>query len=417
MHPAPNEMRSVSAVPGNRALRVVLAYLLSAFGFEFLVFVLTVHVYELTGSAWNVGVFTALTFVPRLFSPYYGSLVDRYPRGRLFFGATLTTALGTQLIVAAQSIALTYVVWFVLSLLAMIIMNVRTAIVTEVIPGQNHLRGNSIMLMSLNAAKLLAPLLGGVVTLRWSAARAMDLTAAIYVTAALLGVTTKLAPVSARAARSAAAVLIHLREGARYLLSNRDLRYLGTVALLWRLSLALQAPLFVVYVKESLGRGSAGYGMFMTTIGIGSLVGSALGPRLAVLRDPRKIVLWGLAAHYVSFALLGLTRSFAVALAVAAAGYLVFYATVVSIHSLRDRATPVAYRGRVYGCITGVLTPAALASILAGSSLASAVGVQNVLTGGGLLGLASLIAAWLRLAPSEERTWRDARPSAEEDVA
>jgi MFS family permease len=400
----------------SRATRVVLAYLLSAFGFEFLVFVLTVHVYELTGNAWNVGVFTALTFVPRLFSPYYGSLVDRYPRGRLFFGATLATALGVQLIAAAQSIALTYVAWLVLSVLAMIIMNVRTAIMTEVFPGQSYLRGNSIMLISLNAAKLLAPLLGGVVTLRWSAAPAMQLTAAVYVTAAFLGATPKLAPVSARSSRSAAEVLTHLRQGARYLLSNRDLRYLGTVALLWRLSLAMQAPLFVVYVKESLGRGSAGYGMFMTTIGIGSLVGSALGPRLAAFWAPRRIVFWGLAAHYVSFALLGVTRSFAVSLVLAATGYLVFYATVVSIHSLRDAATPVAYRGRVYGCITGVLTPAALASILAGSSLASAVGVQAVLTGGGLLGVASLVAARFRLAPSNEPRPGDA-PSVEEKVA
>lgn len=417
MHPAPNEMRSVSAVPGNRALRVVLAYLLSAFGFEFLLFVLTVHVYELTGSAWNVGVFTALTFVPKLLSPYYGSIVDRYPRGRLFFGAALATALGAQLMAAAQDIAVTYLAWFVLSVLAMVITNVRTAIMTEVFPEQDYVRGNSIMLISLNAAKLLAPLLGGVITLRWSAARAMHVTSAIYVAAAFLGVGANLAPVSARASRSAAEVLIHLRQGARYLLSNRDLRYLGTVALLWRLSLALQAPLFVVYVKESLGRGNAEYGMFMTTIGIGSLVGSALGPRLAGSGDPRRIVFGGLVAHYLSFALLGLTRSFAASLAIAATSYLIFYATVVSIHALRDRATPVAYRGRVYGCITGVLTPAALASILAGSSLASVVGVQAVLTGSGLLAVATLVAARLRPARSKERDRGDARSSVEEDVA
>jgi len=57
-----------------------LAFLLSAFGYEFMVFVMTVHIYDLTGSAMNVGLFTALTFLPRLFSPYCGSLADRYPR-------------------------------------------------------------------------------------------------------------------------------------------------------------------------------------------------------------------------------------------------------------------------------------------------------------------------------------------------
>ncbi len=75
-----------------------LAYLLSAFGYEFMVFVMTVHIYDLTGSAMNVGLFTALTFLPRLFSPYYGSLSDRYPRGRIFSVASIGIALGVFLV-------------------------------------------------------------------------------------------------------------------------------------------------------------------------------------------------------------------------------------------------------------------------------------------------------------------------------
>lgn len=61
------------------------------FGYEFMVFVMTVHIYDLTGSAMNVGLFTALTFLPRLFSPYYGSIADRYPRGRIFSVAAIVS--------------------------------------------------------------------------------------------------------------------------------------------------------------------------------------------------------------------------------------------------------------------------------------------------------------------------------------
>jgi hypothetical protein len=275
----------------------------------------------------------------------------------VFIGAALAVALGALFIAAAQSIVATYAVWFVIAL-------------------------------------------------RWSAARAMQATAALYVAAAFLGFATKLTPISARPRRSASEVMSHLREGAEYLFSSRQLRYLGTIAFLWRLSLALQVPLFVVYVKECLGRGSAGYGLFMTAIGIGSLVGSALGPHLATHVHPQRMAFWGLVAHYGSFGLLGSTRSFLVAVGIAAASHLVFYATVVSVHALRDGATPVAYRGRVYGCITGILTPAALISILVGSSLASAVGAPAVLAGGGALGVAGLVAARLWLGPSQTR--RDA---------
>jgi DHA3 family macrolide efflux protein-like MFS transporter len=373
-----------------------LAYLLSAFGYEFMVFVMTVHIYDLTGSALNVGLFTALTFLPRLLSPYYGSLSDRYPRGRIFSVAAMGIALGIFLVAGSSGIAWTYTIWFFISILLMTIMNVRPAIMTEILPKDNYLHGNSIMLISLNAARLAAPMIGGLVALKWNITLLLHLTAVVYVVAALLGLATRLAPPAQRASRSADSVLTHMREGARYLLANRDLRYLGTVAFLWRLCLGCQLPLFVVYVKQFLGRGSDGYGIFMTMAGVGSVMGSVMGPRLAATFDRRKLILWGLAAHYLTFACLGISRSFPVSLALVTISFAFFYTTIVSTHSLRDQATPIEYRGRVYGCITGILTPAALVSFLVGSYLAGVVGVEKVLIGAGGLALVSLAALQAR---------------------
>ncbi len=373
-----------------------LAFLLSAFGYEFMVFVMTVHIYDLTGSALNVGLFTALTFLPRLLSPYYGSLSDRYPRGRVFSVASMGIALGVFLVAGISGIAWTYTIWFFISILLMTIMNVRPAIMTEILPKDNYLHGNAIMLVSLNAARLAAPLIGGLVALKWNVALLLHLTAVAYVAAAVLGLAVRLAPVHQSASRSAGAVFAHMREGARYVLANRELRYLGTVAFLWRLFLGCQLPLFVVYVKQFLGRGSDGYGIFMTMAGAGSILGSVLGPRLAATFDRRRLILWGLAAHYVSFGCLGISRSFPVSLALVAISFACFYTTIVSTHSLRDQATPIEYRGRVYGSITGILTPAALVSFLAGSFLAGVVGVEKVLIGAGGLALVSLVALQVR---------------------
>ena len=119
-----------------------LAFLLSAFGYEFMVFVMTVHIYDLTGSAMNVGLFTALTFLPRLFSPYYGSLADRYPRGRIFSVAAMGIALGVFLVAGSKGIAWTYAIWFFVSILLMTVMNVRPAIMTEISPKDDYLRVN-----------------------------------------------------------------------------------------------------------------------------------------------------------------------------------------------------------------------------------------------------------------------------------
>ena len=373
-----------------------LAFLLSAFGYEFMVFVMTVHIYDLTGSAMNVGLFTALTFLPRLFSPYYGSIADRYPRGRIFSVAAMGIALGVLLVAGSHGIAWTYTIWFFVSILLMTVMNVRPAIMTEILPKDNYLHGNAIMLVSLNAARLAAPLIGGVVALKWNIALLLHLTAVVYVAAALLGVATRVATPDQGSYRPVNAVFAHMREGARYILADRELRYLGTVAFLWRLCLSCQLPLFVVYVKQFLGKGSEGYGIFMTMAGVGSVLGSVLGPRLAATFDRRKLIVWGLASHYISFACLGISRSFPVSLALVTTSFAFFYATIVSTHSLRDQGTPIEYRGRVYGSIVASLTPAALVSFLAGSYLAGIVGVEKVLMGAGGLALASLAALQMK---------------------
>jgi len=382
---------------GNRnAVLFGLAFLLSAFGYEFMVFVMTVHIYDLTGSAMKVGLFTALTFLPRLFSPYYGSIADRYPRGRIFSVAAMGIALGIFIVAGSSGIAWTYTIWFFISILLMTIVNVRPAIMTEILPKDNYLQGNAIMLVSLNAARLAAPLIGGVVALKWNIVLLLHLTAAVYVAAALLGVATRLAPPARCSSRSTEKVFAHMREGARYLLADSDLRYLGTIAFLWRLCLSCQLPLFVVYVKQFLGKGSDGYGIFMTMAGAGSVLGSVLGPRLAARFDRKRMILWGLAAHYVTFASLGFSRSYPVSLALVTISFAFFYATIVSTHSLRDQGTSIEYRGRVYGFIVAILTPAALVSFLAGSYLAGVFGVEKVLIGAGGLALVSLAALQVR---------------------
>lgn len=378
------------------ALYFCLAYPLSAFGYEFMVFVMTVHIYDLTGSALNVGLFTALTFLPRLFSPYCGSLSDRYPRGRVFSVASTGVALGILLVAGIRGIGWTYGIWFLISILLMAIMNVRPAIMAEILPKDNYLHGNAVMLVSLNAARLAAPMIGGLVALKWNVARLLHMTAGVYVAAAVLGLAIRLAPVSQGASRPVDAVFAHLREGARYVLANRDLRYLGTVAFWWRLCLGCQLPLLVVYVKRFLRGGSDGYGIFMAMAGVGSVLGSVLGPRLAATFDRKKLILWGLAAHYATFASLGVTRSFNAALVLVTISFACFYATIVSAHSLRDQATPTEYHGRVYGFIMGILTPAALVSFLAGSYLAGVFGVEKVLIGAGGLALAGLAALRMR---------------------
>ncbi len=378
------------------------AHLLSAFGYEFLTFVMTVHVYDLTRQAVDVGIFMALSFVPRLLSPFYGSLTDRYPRRLLFFAACLTTAAAVAMLARQTTLAGLYVGWFAVSILAMIILNLRTAIMTQVMPEGNFLRGNAVMLVSLNLARLAAPTVGGIVATWWSAAGVLSLAAAVYAAAAVAGLATRL-PHREADRTALSGVLAHLREGLTLIWTKADLALLGRIAFVWRLCLGFQGALLVVYVAQCLGKGPLEFGVLTTALAVGSVLGSAVGPTLTRLVAPRTVLVAGLGLHVVLIAALGLISDYAVALADGVAANVALYAAAVAVHSVRDTATPTNFRGRVYGSITAITAPPALVSMLLGGWLADVVGVRAVFIGGGVLALAGSLVV-IALSPAFRRS-------------
>lgn len=364
------------------------AYILSAFGFEFVFFLMTIYVYELTHSALNVGVFAALTFVPRLFAPLYGVIIDRHSRTKVFTFTAAAAAVCVSMMSFNPGLAGIYALWLLISVLLTVITTVRTALMTETIAKDGFLLGNSAVLTSLNCAKMLAPFLAGIAAAAFSTSALFLATGLVYLAVAALSRLIRLPRPAASAGTRK--LLPDVAAGLRYILASSQLRFLIAVAFLWALSLRLQVPLFVVYVKTSLGGGDPEYGLFMTVAGLGSILGSLAGPWLMKRGKPRSLAFAGLTVHYASFALLGYIDSFPLAAATVFCSYVFFYAALVGIHSLRDLATAADLRGRVYGSVTAVLTPAAIVSMLVGGYLAGNIGVDKVLAGAGLIALGTL---------------------------
>lgn len=377
-------------------------YLLSAFGYEFVFFVMTVHVYNLTGSALNVGIFTSVSFIPRLFSPLYGTIADRYDRTKVFAVASGAMGVLITAIAFVDRIAWIYPIWFVISIFAMMIMNVRTLIMTEIMQKENNLKGNSTVLILLSLARIVAPFAGGLIAALWTPRWLLILTSLIYLFASAVITRIRLQDRTGTGVRTAAGILADMKDGIAYIANDSSLRFLAFIAIFWRLFLGLQLSLFVVYVKMYFGLGSTAYGLFMTCIGVGSIAGSLIGPVIAKRVEISRLVVVGLGAHYLLFASLGLIHDFNLALAIVLASYALFYTTLVGIHSVRDRVTRADIRGRVYGSITALLTPPGIASMLLGGYLAGLYGAEKIMLGAGILAFVSLIGTWL--AFSRERT-------------
>ena len=74
----------------NNQLLFFSAFLLSAFGYEFIYFIMTVHIYDLSKNALDVGIFTALSFIPKLFSSFMGGISDRLGKEKCFAVSAIT---------------------------------------------------------------------------------------------------------------------------------------------------------------------------------------------------------------------------------------------------------------------------------------------------------------------------------------
>ena len=378
---------------------VFITFLLSAFGYEFLMFIMTVHVYSISHKALSVALFTALTFIPKVFSPYYGVFVDKHPR-KIVLGIN-SGIVGVLILFLSllTNIYWIYGLWFVTSFFIMFIINARTALMPEIMPADNYVWVNSMVLSTLNLAKILAPLIAGIILQYLDKNILILFTSAVYFLCMILSFLIKVTEQIKIEPKSISDNFHFIKEGMDFIRNNKGIRWLATLGVVWRLFLGMQFSLFIVLIAR-LGGGQMEYGLFMTIVALGSLVGSFIGPFIAKRVTEKILIHSGLAFHFFSFSLLGVLKQYTIALVIVFLSYMVFYATVVGIHSMRDKSTEVNLRGRVYGSITSVFTPPTIISMLLFGYLADIIGVGNVFVATGIIALIGLLFIIVKFNPT-----------------
>jgi MFS family permease len=375
------------------------AFLSSAFGYEFLFFIMTLRVYAITGRAVSVGFFTALTFIPKMLSPLYGVLVDVMGARKVLIYAAWTAAALTLCLGLSDGIGFLYGVWFFLSALFMLIGNARTVVMTETAQALGAVRSNSIVLAFLTAARLFAPLSAGFLSQAAGYEALILISGGIYALCAASSVFIARPEHGggepARADRTFSAFL----DGFALVRASKGLRTMAGIGVLWRLFLGMQASLLVVYVTDFLGRSVSDYALATAVIAAGGLAGSLVGPPALKVLRPRHLAGAGICLHFLCFAALGLIPDYPSALAALGFGHFALYAAVVALHSKRDASTRQPHRGRVYGAVTAMLTPPAVISMVAGGALADRYGVALVMATSGIAAVAGfclICATWVR---------------------
>lgn len=353
-------------------------------------------VLELTNSAFQVGLVTALGSLPILLFTLYGGVVaDRVNRRQ--------TVLLLQSLLAVEAVALAILVLFghvtvgrvaALAAFAGLVtafeVPVRQAMVAELV-GREHLM-NALALQSsaFNLARVAGPAIAGLVIVAWGTAAAFSLNAISFI-AVIWALAVMQVPHQARTGPTMD-VMEAFREGARYVWYEpwpRALILLIGVTTVFGFSFFTMLP---VYARNVLGTGASGYGALVSSVGLGALVGAlTLASFGGQLR--RRLTLLSAGLFGTGLIATALAPSFAVAFGTLFLSGCFMVGQSITANTLLQSESPDHLRGRVMGFYSFVVLGMAPFGAFQIGWTSERLGVRPAFALGGVACLAA--AGWL----------------------
>jgi MFS family permease len=334
-----------------------LARLVNEAGYWFGTVALAVLVYDETSSALaTMALFLGIEFLPSLLAPPLVARIDLVP-SRLSLPVIYVGEAAAFLLLAAItesfSLALVIVLATVDGMLALAARALTRALAATLLKPRGQLRaGNALLNVGFTAAAAAAPGLAGLVV-AGSEPRVAFLVAAACL--ALVGLTlgaTRSLPVRPGGEEGARREpwWPRFRAGLGYVRRHPLLRVLFAGQGLAFVFFAAVVPIEIVYAKESLRAGDAGYGLLLTAWGAGMVAGSLLFAGSG--RVPLRLVLFASTlAVGAAYLIMGGAGTLALAAGAAGLGGVGNGIQWVALMSAVQEGTPGAYQARVVGML------------------------------------------------------------------
>jgi MFS family permease len=285
-----------------------------------------------------------------LFSLVSGVIVDRFDRRRLAVAANLArgaivAGLAVAIWTGHASVPVVYACLFLLGVGETIADNASSALLPAVVAADQLPRANSrLMATHVLGGQLVAPPVGAALFVV-AAAVPFGLDAASFVIAAVLIAVLRNVPAQAPVERRT--VRAEIGEGLRWLWRHEVLRTLGLCLCLMNLTLMGAVSILVLYSGERLGLDPRWFGLLLSAIAVGGLLGTAVSSRLIDRFGPTALLRVGLVIEAGTHLGLALARDVWVAGAILAVFGVHAVVWNVITQSIRQREVPDELRGRV----------------------------------------------------------------------
>lgn len=234
-------------------------------------------VFEVTNeSAVQLAAVIAVGGFVRLFSsPFIGVALDRYHRRSVMLSSTFASAahgvaLGVLVIGGWTPLWVLYLFSGAEGLLSTTNQNVRQAFVYDVTTDEALPNAVALNSIAQNLARIVGPPLAGALAVA-------GLSIPFIFIGVMMGIacvfTLLISTNTRQSARIGGNPLAALRDGVRYVTSDRAMLGLMLVAVVPALFVYPYIPLLPVFAEDVLDKGKVGYGLLAASIGVGSFIG------------------------------------------------------------------------------------------------------------------------------------------------
>jgi len=385
-------------------MRMWFARLAGTTGNQMLMVAVGWQMYELTGSAWDLGLVGLFQFVPALLLTLVaGHVADRVHRGRIVAVCLLAQGLVALVLVAGTQGLGAAVPWVsrdwllglsvVLGAARAFQMPAQQALTPMLVPPAMLPRAMAFSSAGNQASVIGGPALGGLIFVSGTTA-VYSSCVVLFLIGCFLVSRVKYTHVAPLREPVSMAVLL---AGAVFVWQRKAL--LGAVLLdLFAVLLGGATALLPLFAKDILHVGPWGLGLLRAAPAAGALVMSALLTRWPLARRVGYRMLAAVALYGVCMVVFGLSTSFVLSLIVLAISGAADMVSVVVRQTLVQLETPNEMRGRV-SAINSVFIGASnqLGEFESGATAAVLGPVGSVVLGG--VGTLLVAAAWLRYFP------------------
>lgn len=369
-------------------------------------------VLQLSNSAFVVGLVTAAGTLPILFFTLYGGVIaDRVNRR--------VTVLILQALLAVEAVALMVLVlldhvtvgWVAglaafAGLVTAFEVPIRQSMVAELVGRESLMNALALQSSAFNLARVVGPALAGIVIAGIGIAACFALNAVSFM--AVCWGLWKMQMPPTPVPKQSVDVLAAFMEGARYVRHERwprALIILIGVTTIFGFSFLTMLP---VFARDVLGTGAGGFGLLVSSVGIGALTGALFLAGFGGQLRQRQLALVSAGAFGIALIVTAITPDFWMAfLALAVTGCLMVLQSITS-NTLLQHESPNHLRGRVMGFYSFVVLGLAPFGAFQIGWVSEHLGVRTAFGVGGAFCLLAMLFVWRGLLQRERHQAREA---------